>query len=141
MGEIDGEEELGASDLSLSSRWELVLPGRPVAIGESWSLSEDASKRLLEGMDVTRASAWCTLDGVDANADGKPARIKIDIRATSAASDGAATELHASGEVRWSTAADHLMEAELSGKIQTTVSGVPAETGTLGVRYEVQKLE
>jgi|SRR6185436_8396915 len=139
VGEIDGEEELGASDRSLTSRWELLLPGRPVAIGESWSLSEDVSKRLLEGLDVARASASCTLDGVDAKAAGKPARIKIDIQATGAGEAG--SDIHATGEVLWSTGSDHLVEAALTARIHTVLPDLREENGEFRVRYEVAKLE
>jgi len=141
VGELDGEEELEASDLGLCSRWEQVLPAAPVASGETWSLSEDASRSLLEGMSVAKATAWCTLDGVDARTAGKPARIKLVIRATTSARDEGTSEIEASGTVLWSTEAGHLMEAALSGEIQTTKPDGSDETSKFGLTHEVRKLE
>lgn len=141
VGELEGEEELTESDRSLSSRWELVLPGRPVAVGETWSLSEEASKRLLEGMNVAGATAWCTLGGIDDRASGSPARIKLDIRATTKGGPEGTSEIHANGEVLWSTAGSYLQEVTLSGEIRTTGSDGIETKGAFGVTREVRKIE
>ena len=141
VGEIDGEDELSDGDRSLTSRWELVLPAAPVAIGTTWSLSEELTKRLLEGMNVTKGTVWCTLGEVDSSASGKPAKIQLDVRATVAAGAEETLELKASGTVLWSTEAGHLLEASLTGELQGTDADGNARTGKLGVTHEVRKLE
>src|SRR5262249_25161094 len=140
-GEIDGEEELGESDRSLSSRWERILPGRSVEIGETWSLSEEAARRLLEGMNVAKPTVWCTLSDVDARAAGKPARITLDIRASTTGAAGTSVELKASGHVLWNTEAGHLIEGALSGELCATDPDGSTRTAKFGAAHEVRKIE
>ena len=92
-------------------------------------------------MSIAKARAWCTLDGVDERAAGKPARIKLEIRATTSAGSEGPSEVEASGTVLWSTESGHLVEVSLSGKITSTHADGGEETRTFGVLHEVRKVE
>jgi len=140
VGELDGEEELQPSDLALSSRWEQVVPAAPVAVGDTWSLPAELAQRLLEGLDVSKATAWCTLSRVDETEAGHCARIKLELRATAGTQLGA-SEVEASGVLQWNVEAGHLQELALTGEIHATDADGLEHARTFGLSHEVRKLE
>jgi len=141
VGELDGEEELTASDRALASRWEGLLPEAPVEVGESWTLSEVAARRLLEGLEPTKASGWCKLLRVEEVEGATLARLQLELRATLASEPGRARELEASGVVQWNVAGGRLAEVTLSGELRATDAEGREEKRTLGLTHAVRRIE
>ncbi|MSR62600.1 MAG: hypothetical protein EXS08_09175 [Planctomycetes bacterium] len=141
VGELDGEEQLSASDLSLSTRWEQLLPAAPIAVGESWPLPEAVAQRLLEGLEPAKASGWCKLTRVEVLEGVSLARIQLELRATATPELGRTRELEASGVVLWNVAGGHLAEVALTGELHATDADGLEQKRAFGLTRAVRRIE
>lgn len=139
VGEIDGEEELAASELRLASPWEDVLPPAPVAPGETWSLPDAVAARLLEALAPRKASAWCKLLRLEAGEAGTIACVQLELHASAAPEAGRSTEIEASGLLRWDLAAEHLQEVTLTGKLHDLDAEGNETTRAFGLTHATRR--
>lgn len=141
VGELDGEEELAASELALGSPWEGVLPAGSVAPGETWSPPDAVAARLLEALAPRKATAWCRLLRLETSEAGTIACVRIELHATPASEPGHRTEIEASGLLRWDLAGAHLRDVTLTGKLRDLdLEGVET-TRNFGLAHATRKLE
>lgn len=141
VGELDGEEELAASELALASPWEGVLPAGPVAPGETWSPPDAVAARLLEVLVPRKATAWCKLLRLETGEAGTIACMRIELHATGAAEPGHSNEIEAGGLLRWDLAGQHLQEVTLTGKIHERDAEGIETTRDFGLAHATRKVE